>query len=103
VRRSSGTIGFSMIAWAASTAGTGGIEVRPAPRRAPRSRAEEPSRRVALLPEPFARADPSAVEASRSEARDTVEDVWAMPAGTVATDTPLDVAATDGGEPQTSQ
>ena len=51
VRRSSGTIGFFMIAFAASTAGTGGIEVSPAPSRAPRRRVDDvPSRRVTLLP-----------------------------------------------------
>ena len=74
---------------AASTGGTGGIEVRPAPSRAARSRWEDvPSRRVTLLP-PLVRADPSAVEASRFEARDTVDGVWAMPAGAVGTDAAL--------------
>ena len=75
-----------MIAAAASTAGIGGIVVRPAPSRAPLSRFEEvPSRRVTLEPE-IARADPRAVEASRLDARDTVDDVLAIPAGWVATD-----------------
>ncbi len=51
VRRSSGTIGFFMTAFEASMAGTGGIEVIPAPSRAPRRRVEDvPSRRVTLLP-----------------------------------------------------
>ena len=66
--------------WRASTAGTGGIEVRPAPSRAPRSRVEDvPTRRVTLLPPAAARAEPSAVDASRFEARETVEGDW--PAG----------------------
>ena len=81
MRFSSGTIGFAMIAAAASTAGIGGIVVRPAPRRAPRSRCEEvPTRRVTVDPE-SARADPSAVEASRLEARETVDMLLTTPAG----------------------
>ena len=87
VRRSSGTIGFSSTAFAASTAGTGGMEVRPAPSRAPRSRVDDvPTRRVTLLPSALARAEPRAVEASWLEARDTVDGDWARPAGIVATD-----------------
>ena len=78
LRRSSGTIGFFMIALEASTAGTGGIEVRPAPSRAPRNRVEEvPTRRVILVPPAAARAEPSAVDASRLEAREDVDAVWA--------------------------
>ena len=51
LRRSSGTIGFFSTALAASTAGTGGMDVRPAPRRAPRRRVDDvPTRRVTLLP-----------------------------------------------------
>src|SRR6478609_11162362 len=92
VRRSSGTIGFSSTALAASTAGTGGMEVRPAPRRAPRSLVDDvPTRRVTLLPPAVARAEPSAVDASWLEARDTVEGDWAMPAGEVAVETALEV------------
>jgi len=76
-----------MIAAAASTAGIGGIVVRPAPSRAPRSRFEEveevPSRPVTLEPE-SARADPSAVEASRLDARDTVDELLPIPAGWLA-------------------
>jgi len=65
----------------ASTAGIGGIVVRPAPSRAPRSRFEEvPSRRVTVEPE-RERADPNAVEASRLDARDTVDALLAIPAG----------------------
>jgi len=61
--------------------GIGGIVVRPAPRRAPRSRCEEvPTRRVTVDPE-SARADPSAVEASRLEARETVDMLLTTPAG----------------------
>ena len=80
-RRSSGTIGSFRTPPAASTAGTGGIEVRPAPSRAPRSRVEEvPTRRVTLLPSAPARAEPSAVVASWSDVRDTVEGDCAAPA-----------------------
>jgi hypothetical protein len=50
VRFSSGTTGFFMIAAAASTAGTGGIVVRPAPSRAPRSRFEEVPSLVVVEP-----------------------------------------------------
>jgi len=75
-----------MIAAAASTAGIGGIVVRPAPSLAPRSRFEDvPTRRVTDEPE-SARADPNAVEASRLEARDTVDTLLPTPAGWVATD-----------------
>jgi hypothetical protein len=83
------------------------MEVRPAPRRAPRSLVDDvPTRRVTLLPPVPARADPRAVEASWLEARDTVDDDWAMPAGAVATETALgdDPEAPAGpGDPQTSQ
>jgi hypothetical protein len=115
VRRSSGTIGFFSTALAASTAGTAGMDVSPAPRRAPRSRVDDvPTRRVTLLPAAVARADPSAVDASWLEARDTVDGDWAMPAGDVATETPVGegaaaprAAGTDGaagpGVPHTSQ
>ena len=93
-------MGSSSTAPAASTAGTGGMDVRPAPRRAPRSRVDEvPTRRVILLPSAFARIEPRAVEASWLEARDTVDGDWARPAGTVAAD-PMGVAP---GDPQTSQ
>ncbi len=89
VRRSSGTIGFSSTAFAASTAGTGGMDVRPAPSRAPRSRVDEvPTRRVTLLPAALARAEPRAVEASWFDARETVEGDCARPAGIVATEAP---------------
>ena len=74
LRRSSGTIGCSRIARAASTAGTAGIEVSPAPSRAPRRRVDEvPTRRVILVPVAAVRAEPRAVEASRFDARETVE------------------------------
>jgi hypothetical protein len=66
-----------------------------------------------LLPPAVARADPSAVEASWFEARDTVDGDCAMPAGAcgtpagdVATDTALGegpVAPAGPGVPQTSQ
>src|SRR6476660_6999436 len=47
LRRSSGTIGSASTALAASTIGTGGIDVSPAPSLAPRSRCDDvPSRRV---------------------------------------------------------
>ena len=101
-----------MIAWDASTAGTGGIEVRPAPSRAPRSRVEEvPTRRVILVPPAAARAEPSAVEASRLEARDTVDGdavLAGTPAGTVGGAAgpvrPLPRATRlRPGDPQTSQ
>ena len=86
MRFSSGTIGFAMMAAAASTAGIGGIVVSPAPSLAPRSRCEEvPTRRVTVEPE-SARADPNAVEASRLDARDTVDMLLPTPAGWVATD-----------------
>ena len=108
VRRSSGTIGSSSTAPAASIAGTGGMEVRPAPRRAPRSRVEEvPTRRVTLLPP--ARAEPRAVEASWLDARETVEGDWASPAGIVAVDTEEEGEevgegeVVGPGEPHTSQ
>ena len=111
MRLSSGTIGFSSTALAASTAGTGGMEVRPAPSRAPRSRVDDvPTRRVTLLP-PAPAADPRAVEASWLDARDTVDGDWARPAGIVATDScrrHRSTRSTAGepagpGEPQTSQ
>jgi len=101
-----------MIAAAASTAGIGGIVVRPAPSRAPRSRFEDvPSRLVEVEPG-RARADPKAVEASRLEARETVDAVPAIPAGWVPADAseaeegvPAGLAGPAGasGEPQTSQ
>ena len=109
LRRSSGTIGSFMIALEASTAGTGGIEVRPAPSRAPRNRVEEvPTRRVILVPPAAARAEPSAVDASRLEAREAVEAVWATPAGRLVDAVLTDPAAAAGaasapGDPQTSQ
>ncbi|GAA4387519.1 hypothetical protein GCM10023153_01970 [Ornithinibacter aureus] len=113
VRRSSGTIGFSSTALAASTAATGGIVVSPAPRRAPRRRVDEvPTLRVTELPPAPARAEPRAVDARRFDARDTVDGLWATPAGAVAVDAApaggafevgaaLEVGA--AGEPQTSQ
>jgi hypothetical protein len=68
------------------------MDVIPAPRRAPRRRVDDvPTRRVTLLPPAVARAEPSAVEASWLEARDTVEGDWAMPAGEVAVETALEV------------
>ena len=105
VRRSSGTIGSLRTAPAASIAGTGGIVVRPAPRRAPRSRVDDvPTRRVTLLPSAPARAEPSAVVASWSDVRDTVEGDWAAPAGIVATEAVVEgVAPWRPGDPQTSQ
>jgi hypothetical protein len=104
LRRSSGTIGFFMIASAASTAGTAGTDVRPAPSRAPRSLVEEvPTRRVILVPPAAARADPRAVEASRFDARDTVEGVSATPAVPPAADVTVDEAPVAPGEPHTSQ
>ena len=114
VRRSSGTIGSLRTAPAASTAGTGGTVVRPAPSRAPRSRVEDvPTRRVTLLPSAPARAEPSAVVASWSDVRDTVEGDCAAPAGIVATEAvvegaadrscPRGVAPCGPGDPQTSQ
>ena len=84
MRFSSGTDGSFMIASDASTAGIGGMVVRPAPSRAPRSRVDEvPSRRVTLEPE-IARAEPSAVDDSRLDARETVETLLPIPAGCVA-------------------
>ncbi len=105
VRRSSGTIGFFMMARAASTAGTGGIEVRPAPSRAPLSRVEVvPTRRVILLPPAAARAEPRAVEASRLEARDTVEGASPTPAGRPDAEVAvLTAPAPAPGVPHTSQ
>ncbi len=95
---------------AASTAGTGGMDVSPAPRRAPRRRVDDvPTRRVTLLPPAVARAEPSAVDASWLEARDTVDGDWAMPAGDVAAETAVEVGpAGDAvpagpGDPHTSQ
>ena len=101
-----------MIAFAASTAGTGGMVVSPAPSRAPRSRVDDvPTRRVTLLPSALARAEPRAVEASRLEARDAVDGDCARPAGIVATDMLLGAPAAPAGwaepagpgDPQTSQ
>ena len=87
-------LGSLRTALAASTAGTGGIVVRPAPSRAPRSRVEEvPTRRVTLLPSAPARAEPSAVVASWSDVRDTVEGDCAAPAGIVATEAVVEGAA----------
>jgi hypothetical protein len=92
------------------------MDVIPAPRRAPRRRVDDvPTRRVTLLPPTLARAEPSAVDASWLEARDTVEGDWAMPAADVATETSVgdgpvapwaavgDAVAAAPGEPQTSQ
>jgi hypothetical protein len=93
-----------MIAVAASTVGTGGIEVRPAPSRAPRSLVDDvPTRRVTRVPATPARAEPRAVEASRLDARDTVDGVCATPAGIVATEALGSGGAWAAGEPQTSQ
>src|SRR3954451_1983575 len=65
-RRSSGTCGFARIALLGSIGGTLGIVVRPAPRRAPRSRVEDvPTLRG--VREPPARTEPSGVLASRFE------------------------------------
>ena len=76
-----------MIASDASTAGIGGIVVRPAPSPVPRSRVEEvPSRRVTLEPERV-RADPNAVEDNRLDALDIVETLLPTPAGWVAAET----------------
>jgi len=90
-----------MIAVDASIAGTGGIVVRPAPRRALRIRCELlPTRRVVLLPGGPARAEPRAVEARRLLARDIVDGELATPAGAVAADS----GSKDSPEaPQTSQ
>ena len=60
-------------------------------------------RRVTLLPATLARAEPRAVEASRLEARDTVDGVWATPAGIVATEALVEGGPCAAGEPQTSQ
>jgi hypothetical protein len=97
-------MGCASTAWAASIAGTGGIEVRPAPSRALRSRLDDvPRRRVTLLPDAPARAVPSAVEASRLEAWVTVDGVWAMLAGIVGTESEAVCAGVAAGDPQTSQ
>jgi len=70
-----------MSAVLASIAGCGGTVVSPAPSRADRSRVEDvPTRRVGLDP-PAPRAEPMAVEASRLEARDTVDGAESTPAG----------------------
>src|SRR4051794_41231558 len=99
-RRSSGTCGFARIALLGSIGGTLGIVVRPAPRRAPRSRVDDvPILRV--VREPPARTEPSGVLASRFEAviRDRVdaaavsgESAWAGTTG-----------AAPAGGPQTVQ
>jgi hypothetical protein len=60
-------------------------------------------RRVILLPATLARAEPRAVEASRLEARDTVDGVWATPAGIVASEALAVGEPCAAGEPQTSQ
>ena len=99
-RLSSGTWGSLRIALAASTAGIAGTVVRPAPSRAPRSRVEEvPIRRVTPPPLPAARADPRAVEASRLDARETVEGESPSPAGDVATEPAPPAAGTPFGAP----
>jgi hypothetical protein len=94
-------------------AGIGGTVVRPAPSRAPRSRVDEvPTRRVSLEPAAAARAEPSGAEASRFDARDTVDGELDAPAGAdrsgagtgeaPATAEAL-VVPSAAGEPQTSQ
>src|SRR5262249_31052994 len=108
-RRSSGTIGLSRIALLASIAGIEGTCVRPAPSRAPRRRGDDvPSLRVSFEPAWAARAEPSGVDASRFEARETVEGVLSgskaaeVTAGAPVTADGL-LAPSGAGEPQTSQ
>ncbi|HET7474936.1 MAG TPA: hypothetical protein VFJ97_02810 [Dermatophilaceae bacterium] len=81
---------------AASTGGTGGTVVSPAPSRAPRSRAEPvPTRRV--VPVEPSRAEPSAVDANLLDARDSVDGEASTPAGSGAEDRTDGRAAADGG------
>ena len=66
VRLSSGTSGFFITTLAASTSGTGGIVVRPAPSRAERSRWDDDRTRW-VAPVPLARCEPMAADSSRNE------------------------------------
>ena len=99
-RLSSGTCGSTISAVAASTAGCGGTVVRPAPRRAARSRTEDvPVRRVTLVA-PAVRAEPIGADASRDDARDTVDGLLSKPALL----TPATAGgAAPAGDPQMSQ
>ena len=105
----------------ASISGAGGTEVRPAPSRAERSRAEpEWVRRVLVDPLAVAREDPSAAESSRLDPRVMVEAVpaasprpagpedaedpgWAMEIGEEPAPAGRGEADTGPGLPQTSQ
>src|SRR5215207_364068 len=117
-RFSSGICGFFMIACDASITGAGGTRVRPAPRRAERSRDEpECTRLVILEPAAVNRLEPSAVEPSRLEPRVLVDVAPAGGAAAASSGTPaafadalvpaalpagVDAGAL-GGLPQTSQ
>jgi hypothetical protein len=119
----SGTSGFRMITFDASTVGAGGTRVRPAPSRAARSRVDpEWVRRVVVEPLRRARCEPSAVELSRLELRVIVDATPAVPAGSDPAPLPVrsggltggvvgtqaespsaPAAPADPGDPQTSQ
>jgi hypothetical protein len=95
----------------ASIAGIGGTVVRPAPSLAPRKRVElVPTRRVSFDPAAAARAEPSGAEASRFDARDTVDgeligsgaSAGAGTSGAPATADGL-IAPAGAGDPHTSQ
>ncbi len=93
VRLSSVTSGFFITTLAASTSGTGGIVVRPAPRRAERSR-WEPDRTRCVAADPAARCEPMAADSSRKEPDAAVAP---SPIGVSTT------VAAPAGVPQTSQ
>src|SRR5689334_14173473 len=112
-RRSSGTIGFTRMAWLGSSAGTEGIVVSPAPSRAPRSRVlDVPTLRV--VREPPVRTEPSGVLASNPDDDVSFERVDAAPAATAPASGPTGVVelglpwtgtlvTAPAGVPQTSQ
>ena len=91
-----------------SIAGIDGTCVSPAPSRAPRRRVDDvPSLRVSFEPAWAARAEPSGVEASRLDARDTVDGVLIGSGSLVTAGAPETaeglVVPSGAGEPQTSQ
>ena len=100
-RLSSGTIGSAMTAVEASTAGMGGICVRPAPSLADRIRCEEDvTRRTVLEPPERARAEPMTVADNRLLAAERVEptgEVTGLSPAALADDPPG--AGTVGGDP----